>query len=124
MEVEEILKNKSVLIVEDEPLTRQMLARILSFRVGEVIVAANGKEGLELFHSRNPDIILSDLEMPVMNGADMIRAIRQVSPDKPIVVITAFDDDEHLACEADCVLVKPIFKKELLGVLAAVAQKL
>ena len=71
----------SLLYVEDERVTREQISRILQRIVTELYVAENGQEGLDLYREKRPDIIMSDIMMPVMNGLEMAREIRALDRD-------------------------------------------
>ncbi len=86
----------SLLYVEDERVTREQISRILQRIVTELFVAENGQEGLALYREKRPDIIISDIMMPVMNGLEMAREIRQLDRDSQIVMLTAYSDTEYL----------------------------
>jgi len=86
----------SLLYVEDERVTREQISRILQRIVTELYVAENGQQGLELYREKRPDIIMSDILMPVMNGLEMAREIRQLDRDSQIVMLTAYSDTEYL----------------------------
>lgn len=117
MECAEIIKNMKVLFVEDEQISRETFGRLLSARVGSVHLAANGQEGLELFSRFAPDVVITDLEMPVMNGMEMIRRIRELRHDTPIIITTGYDDDEHATDLANRTLIKPIIFSRLMDAL-------
>ena len=120
----EVLKTITVLYVEDEEEVRSAIMRALKRRVGNVIMASNGKEGLELFKAEHPDIVITDLEMPIMNGIAMIEKIRDISGnDYPIIVVTAYKDDEHYTPLADGYIYKPIHFDELETMIATLIEK-
>ncbi len=119
-----LLQNINVLYVEDDDLTREAFSSILSRFVSTLYTAENGEVGLNKFKETNPDIVITDLEMPKMNGIEMIHKIREVSPKKTIIVITAFKDEAHKAEDADLVLVKPVKRDFLLDALINEAKKL
>ena len=79
-----------LLYVEDEEDIREELEDFLSFRFKEVIVAENGEEGLAKYKEHRPDILVTDVMMPKMNGLEMIKAIREEFGDIPVIVMTAF----------------------------------
>lgn len=87
------LKSLRVLYVEDDEATRIQLAQFLQRRVGKLLVATDGGAGLDLFHQGHPDLVITDILMPVMDGLAMVQAIREQDKDIPIIVITAFSDD-------------------------------
>lgn len=86
----------SLLYVEDERVTREQISRILQRIVTELYVAENGQQGFELYREKRPDIIMSDIMMPVMNGLEMAREIRRLDRDSQIVMLTAYSDTEYL----------------------------
>lgn len=86
----------SLLYVEDERVTREQISRILQRIATELYVAENGREGLDIYLEKRPDIILTDIMMPVMNGLDMAREIRKIDRDRQIIMLTAYSDTEYL----------------------------
>lgn len=86
----------SLLYVEDERVTREQVSRILQRIVTELHVAENGREGLELYREKRPDIILTDIMMPLMNGLEMCREIRQLDRDSQLIMLTAYTDTDYL----------------------------
>ncbi|XPV70288.1 MAG: diguanylate cyclase [Halarcobacter sp.] len=93
----EILKNINVLYVEDEQDVREFTSKTISTIVNKVVVAENGKEGLEKFYE-NPDLnlILTDINMPKMGGLDMCAKIRETDEEIPIVITSAHSDPDFL----------------------------
>ncbi|MFK7802779.1 MAG: response regulator [Anaerolineae bacterium] len=84
-----------VLYVEDEPSLREEVALILELEEYQVETAENGIEGLEKVKSFNPDIVLTDMRMPKMNGEEMLVEIRHGdNPDIPVILISAFVTSE------------------------------
>lgn len=115
-----------VVYVEDEENVREKVGRALRRRVHQLHVAQNGKEGLELIHKYNPHIVITDLEMPVMNGMEMIAHIRDKSPelcDPPIIVVTAYKDEEHFTKFANLYVYKPIDINNLMQTVEALASE-
>lgn len=86
----------SLLYVEDERVTREQVSRILSRIVTELYVAENGRDGLKLYREKRPDIVLTDIMMPFMNGLEMCREIRQLDRDSQLIMLTAYSDTEYL----------------------------
>lgn len=93
----EILKNINVLYVEDEQDVREFTSKTICTIVNNVVVAQNGKEGLEKFQE-NPDInlILTDINMPKMGGLEMCAEIRKFNKEIPIVITSAHSDPNFL----------------------------
>ena len=88
--------NISILYVEDEENVRAMLARFLKRFCDELYVAQNGEEGLELYKEHYPDIVISDIKMPKMNGLEMVRKIKEITPSQLVLLLTAHSDSEYL----------------------------
>ena len=124
MTPEERLKKATLLIVEDEPEAAEAMATIVRSLVGRVIRAANGAEGLKMVHRENPDMILSDMEMPVMTGMEMVRHLRAEGRRLPILAVTIYHDAYHRSEGVDKVIFKPIERDELRASLVELAQKL
>lgn len=105
---------RTILIVEDDPVARLHLARFLTREGHAVLVAKDGQEGVALFRSKSPDLILMDVMMPIMNGYEATRQIRADSPGQampPVIFLTGVDDQEQLAeclrCGGDDFISKP-----------------
>ncbi len=92
---EQLIKAR-VLVVDDDPILRTHLKRLTSKFVSEVEVAADGAEGLARWHQWRPDVVVTDIFMPGMNGLEMSQAIKAEDPDAQIVVITADKESETL----------------------------
>ena len=128
-----LLDNRVILVVDDEEDLRQLLAGMLR-RVSEsvrVVEAANGKEALDRMRETPPDVVVLDLDMPVMNGYEVIEKIRGQRETKliPILVLTAYTQQdaelEVIDAGANDFLGKPIpFNEFLLRVRALVRVKL
>lgn len=118
----EELKNLRVLYVEDDVDILESLKRPLSRRVGELFTASNGEEGLEAFKTHQPDLVITDIRMPVMDGLKMSREIRELDLRVPIVITSAFDDTEYFVEAIDIgvsqYVLKPIDINKLLDALA------
>lgn len=91
------LTGKRILIVDDEPRLQQVLSIALE-KHGVVPYRANhGEEAFEIAATRNPDLIIMDLYMPVMDGFDAIRGLRMIMHDKPILVLSGHLDEQNIA---------------------------
>jgi two-component system, OmpR family, response regulator VanR len=117
----ESLKNLKILYIDDEEFIREDAVEYLSFYSDYVYAASNGKDGLEKYAEIKPDIIITDIKMPGLNGIDMIKQIRKSDKTTKIIVATAFLETSYLieAVELGLIkyLVKPIMEENLLGVL-------
>lgn len=120
----ERLKTMTLLYVEDEDVARMAVGAFLKRQVGTLLLASNGQEGYEQFCSVHPDIVVTDLEMPIMNGMQMVHKMRELDNGTPIIITTAYDDEAHACPEADRVIIKPVMFNELLStILDCVAQR-
>lgn len=90
------LKSMRLLYVEDDTATREELAMILEPWLGQLHVASDGQAGLALFAEKRPDIVVTDIQMPKLNGLVMSTRIREIVPGQPIVVVSAYNDVEYL----------------------------
>jgi two-component system response regulator PilR (NtrC family) len=79
-----------LLVVDDEPSMREFLEIMLSQDGYEVRTAASGEEGLKLYKSEEPDLILTDVKMPGMSGLDLIKHIHAQDPALPVIAVTAY----------------------------------
>jgi len=112
---------RKILLVEDNEMNRDMLSRRLERKGFEVVIAEDGQAGVELASSSNPDLILMDLSLPVMDGWEATRCIKAnpATQKIPVIALTAhaMAGDEQKALEAGCddYDIKPIDFKRLLG---------
>lgn len=86
----------SVLYVEDDPSTREEIIFALNPMVQSLLVAENGEEGKKLFYEHPIDLIITDIQMPVMDGLAMITQVKSTHPKIPVIVVTAFNDTHYL----------------------------
>ena len=97
---------QKILVVEDNEMNRDMVGRRLERRGYEVVVAVDGQEGVDMAHSENPDLILMDLSLPVLNGWEATRQLKQDTKTNgiPIIALTAhaMARDRESAIEAGC----------------------
>lgn len=90
------LRHLSLLYVEDDEAILTSLKRPLLRRLENLYVARNGREGLALYLTHQPDIVITDIRMPEMDGLEMSRAIRETDFKVPIIITSAFDDTQYL----------------------------
>jgi len=124
----EILKHLSVLHVEDDTSVRESLMRFLKRRFDNIYTARDGAEGLELYKKHRPDIVITDIQMPVMDGIEMSRHILSVNPDAIIVITTAFNEKPFIEKAQELGIIeylkKPVIKEDLTNCLRKCAEKL
>lgn len=94
--LKEIAQNYTILFVEDSKALQKQVVKFLQKLFKEVHVASDGEEGIEKFKEYNPNVVLTDLTMPKLNGHDMIRAIKKIEPDIEIVILSAHSDPDTL----------------------------
>lgn len=106
-----------ILYVEDNNDISEEIIFFLQMFIENLIVASNGEEGLEKFKETKPDIIITDIQMPKMNGIKMIEEIKKINSDIPIIITTAFNDIKYLSdainLQVSKYLMKPINLKLL-----------
>lgn len=113
---------KKILVVEDNPVNRRLIVDILRHFGYELVAADNGEEGLKMAMEQRPDLILLDLQMPVMNGFDTLKLLRNAPETKGIKVIAvtsyamAGDREKVLAAGFDEYISKPLNTRELPGI--------
>jgi DNA-binding response OmpR family regulator len=96
-----MVTKKTILVIEDEMMSRYTLNVLLKSKDFNLIFAENGKQGLEKLEDLTPDLVLLDLIMPGMNGFEVCKSLRANSRFKklPVVMMTAWDDEEtYLRC--------------------------
>lgn len=88
----------SILIVEDDKDACHILCNAVRRRFSDLTTycAENGREGLELFKEYHPDIVVTDINMPEMDGLDMAGAIRTIAPNAKFIVVTAFSGKGYM----------------------------
>jgi len=114
-----LLEKFTILYVEDDMDTQRLIKKVLSSSAKEVFVASDGEEGLSLYKERQPDIVLTDISMPNMDGLEMAKKIKEIVPNQTIGIFTAFDEPEYLkkAAELDIgtYLLKPFDRKQFFN---------
>ena len=122
------LKKSSILLADDEEDLRNSFKKVLLLYVDKVYVASNGQEALELYNKHKPDILITDLKMPKLNGLDLIKTIRKENEEIPIIVTSAYTDQNFLLDSIKLSLieyvVKPIREANLSKLLEACAKTL
>ena len=109
-----------MLLVEDNQVIRELLAGVLRRAGYEVFAASDGVEGLQQFQLQQPDLLITDLKMPRMNGYELCKLVREISS-VPTALMTAASLDESgidlVSGAADAFLSKPFGSSEFLAVI-------
>ncbi len=124
VKMQENTKRKLVLAVDDEDLTREVLAQALTVLGYQAVAVSNGEEALQLYLSRRPAAIITDIHMPKMNGLELLREVKKLDANLPVILITGYDAGEaRKAAEsygAKALLIKPFRIHELKDILVEV----
>jgi two-component system cell cycle response regulator DivK len=121
--------SKVVLIVEDDPKSMKLIRDLLQYHGYATLEARNGEEGVKLAIEKRPDLILMDIQMPVMDGLEATRIIRAnaMTKDIPIVALTSYamrgDEEKLLQAGCDGYLAKPIDTRSFLKEISAYLSK-
>lgn len=108
------MSESRILVVEDNPKNLKLMRDVLTYAGYEVLEATSGEDGVRMAGEASPDLVLMDLQLPGIDGAEALRRIRasEVNPDVPVVAVTAFamTEDRERAYEAGFVgyVEKPI----------------
>jgi DNA-binding NtrC family response regulator len=87
---------KTILIIDDEPEIVELLTEFVKQLGHSALSAGNGLQGLEIATSQNPDLIISDINMPKMNGLEMLEKIKSTGSNIPVILFTAFSDTQKI----------------------------
>jgi len=127
-------KDLSLLLVEDYTPLRNDMAEMFDDLFGRVTAASDGSEALNLYrehyarHNKNFDLIITDIQMPVMNGVELSEAVRSINTDQQIIVLSAYTDSGYLLGLINLgiaqFITKPIKHEELVDTLFRVSKKI
>jgi len=121
-------KEITILYVEDEDDVRDGYARALNRICNKLYLASNGLEGLELYKKYKPNIVVSDIKMPKMNGLDMAKRIKEIDPCVDIVFTTAHSESSYLLeaieLQVDGYLLKPVQKKSMVSLIKKLSKSI
>lgn len=124
---EDYLGSLSVLYVEDDELVREGYTKALRRYAKELFIAKDGLEGLALYKTHMPDLVITDIKMPRLNGLEMARAIKELAPSQIVFFTTAHTDSEYtleaLELQADAYLLKPVDKEKLKAKIALISKQ-
>ena len=113
------LNDTTVMYVEDDLATQKLIKKILNRHCKEVFVANDGAEGLALYKKIHPNIVISDIVMPNMNGMEMSEKIRELNPKQIISLFTAYNEPEFKKkaseLNIDAYIMKPLDEKQFFS---------
>lgn len=114
-----LLKSKTVLFAEDDKIIKSQITEVLEMIFKKVFSVEDGKKAYDVYQEEKPDIIISDIKMPNMDGLTLIEKIRQTDYKTPIILLTSFMEQELVVSAAnlsiDGYIIKPIeFNKLIL----------
>lgn len=122
------LSKLTILFVEDEEDLRKALEDAIGDEFAKFIIARDGEDGLKKFKKYKPDIVITDIMMPVVDGLMMAKEIKSLSRQTPIVILSAFSEKERLLGAIDVgidkYLIKPIDPDELIKTLKIISKEL
>ncbi|WP_161974891.1 response regulator transcription factor [Bacillus timonensis] len=120
---------KKVLVIDDEPIVRQGIKTLLENVITGYQVpweASNGVRALDIIHIEIPDIIITDIRMPEMDGIEFLSSLKQIYPALPVIVISGHDDyiyvREALKLGVKDYLLKPVSRHELANILSSIKE--
>ncbi|WP_309498038.1 response regulator [Sulfurovum sp.] len=122
------LKDLTLLYIEDDEALRKKFVNFLKPKFKEIFEAINGVEALEKYHTHRPDMMVVDINLPKLDGLEVIEHIRKHEKETPILVLSAYSDQEKLLkairLGLSDYLVKPIPRQKLLSFLEDMGSKL
>ncbi len=119
------LKTLTILFVENDDLALSLTGKLIEPHVKKVLNAKNGLEAITLIDQEHPDLIITDLEMPKVDGCEMINTIADYFPKERIIVLTAYDNmAKEIEDKVYKVLIKPFDKKITLAVINDLVENL
>ncbi|HCM40999.1 MAG: hypothetical protein A2Z97_15040 [Bdellovibrionales bacterium GWB1_52_6] len=115
------LEGKTILVVDDEPLIRELICEALSARGSKSLAAANGTEGFELFLKSSPEVIISDVRMSGGDGTELLRKVRERTSESVFSLISGFADvttESLYDMGADAIFPKPFSMRKVISTIA------
>ncbi len=127
-DIKEQLRGLKILFVEDEEIAREMLENLLLRITDNLIVRKNGEEGLKAYKEFRPDIVISDIKMPRMNGVEMAAEIKEIDKNAAIVFLTAHKEPMLIVKAVELGIKRFVFKpvrlKEIKEILSTIAKEI
>ena len=118
-----VLNKSSLLLVEDDENVRVSFSKVLQLYVQHVYTAENGEAALKMYHKYHPDIMITDIKMPKMNGLELIKSIRKENKEIPIIVTSAYVDQDFLLESIKLSLVEYVVKPIKSTLLSALLER-
>ncbi|MFA7090695.1 MAG: response regulator [Arcobacteraceae bacterium] len=122
-----LLKSKTVLYAEDDQIMQTQITEVLEMLFKEVFSAENGQKAYELYEEKSPDIILTDIKMPLIDGLQFIEKVRKNDYNTPIILLTNFNEKEYLShavnLSIDGYILKPVEFNALVQTLTKAMQR-
>jgi len=116
--LEQIAKNMDLLYVDDNEELCRTYASFFRDIFKNVDCAYDGQEALEIYKQKSYDLVITDINMPRMNGFTFIKEIKKIHPEQAIIIVSAYSEIAYLSqlneCHVDHFLVKPVDTKELM----------
>ena len=121
-------KTLKILYVEDNEPTREQFLKFIENIFGTIVVACDGREALEKFHNNSIDIIISDINMPHMDGIELLQRIREIDKSIPFIAISAYSDSKYfvdmIKLSVDGFVLKPMEMFQFLDLITKVVKKI
>jgi len=119
---------KKILVIDDEKPTLKMFTLLLEALGYEVLTAEDGRAGVDVFRSERPDIVLTDIKMPIMDGIEVLKNIKSINPHAEVIVITGHGDMDlaiqALNLDATDFINKPVQRQALSQALERADERL
>jgi two-component system NtrC family response regulator len=108
----------TILVVDDEPNYLIVITELLQDEGFEVCTAQSGEEGISIIKKIAPDLVITDMQMPGIDGLELLSEVRGINKDLPVIIITAYGETEKLAAAmqegAFCYMSKPFNNDDLI----------
>jgi len=119
----EICADKKVVVVEDDDLNNEIVCNYLRLLFKEVYSAKDGKSGLEIILREKPDVVFTDIAMPVMNGVEMVEEMLVNLVEAEVIVMTAYRNEYKMIDSVKFHLYKPLDIKEINNCLISIFEE-
>jgi DNA-binding response OmpR family regulator len=116
--------HREILIVDDKEFIRTLLSDFFSFNGYEVFLAINGKEALDIIKNKSFSLVITDMDMPLMDGIELVKRIRKINISLPIIGMSIENkESEFLKAGADHFLLKPFNFNHLKSILHSIFEE-